>query len=1302
MHGAEPLRHSAGSMNNVCEFCGARSWSDENINCCAAGEIQLQTFPDIPEELSAVILLPHVLQNIRAYNSAFCMASVGHKSKGLPDGMFMLGGRPCHRIGSLLPDAGCQPSFAQIYHLDVDEATSRRLQIFGGERSSLRAHSLGALHNLMTQHNPWVRQYVAAARDNAPHLVWRCTDDISSMQIGALVADGGSRRDVIVQRRSGQLLSLHDGHCLYHPLAYPLLFPIGTPGWSEDSVVVSSDWARARKVSLLEWGRFHLMHRERPTHVQKCQKLSMEFYCDLFAQIESRQAEFHRLPQQQNKYRTARVAALEDQLRSGVDASEIGQPVIRLPAGFVGSAKWYQQLYFDAIALPMRFGKPDLFITFTCNPRWTEIQEALPPGADYKHHADIVERVFMIKLKQLIADIVDEEIFGSVLAYVCRVEWQARGLPHAHMLYILKDKILSARHIDSVVSAEIPDPAADPELHQLVATHQLHARCDIDESHSCRQDVNGKLCDCRRHFPKQMSPSTVIVADGYPMYKRRGNFTITTRNATIISDNWVVPYNRYLLKRYQAHCNIEVCAHFRCFKYVYKYTFKKPDETHIAVDEIQAHWAGRLISVTEAVHRLLGLSLHKEFPPVTRLDVHLPRQHAVVFDPTADEQSLLEHVFSLESTLTGWFQLNAQDQNARSLLYHEVPEHYTWGDRRWQPRVRDRMCVGRMYNVSHHNTELWALRRLLRVVRGATSFEDLATFNGRQHATFHSACMARGLFNDDSDLIASFMEIVQVEVSVDNIRRHFATMLVHCAPSDPVALFNTFVDDLCDETASVPAALIGVEMHMAEMGRSLRDLGFELPEQDPAAQQPRTRRRLEERPATAIAAAASERDQLLPLFTTEQHDGLNQVLASLGSNERSNVFAVLSSAGCGKTVFANGLSALLRSRGCIVVAVASSALAAMLLTNGTTAHSRFRIPIPANEYTVCNLSREERIDFRRASVILWDECSMIHRHVADTVDRTLQDIMRDPRPFGGKTVIFTGDFKQLLPVVRHGKGHDHTIQRCAWWRDVKVLRFTVNWRALQSPAFSAFLEEVGNGRVDVVEVPSEHIVDDYDAMIDAVYGTTFDCCNQILALTLETCAEVNRLCIDRLPGPLHERPAADSYVDCTDPDSFPPDYVESVHMNGAPPFMLRMKLGAKFMCIRNISQHRGLVNGTMLQVVAIGSRFIQVRVLSGKSAGSVELLMPHVFSISPDQSGLPFTITRRQYPMIPAYCLSVHKAQGQTIKVCGLIFESDPFTHGQLYAALSRVAAWSCLYVKLHHQENQVHNVVLKHLLGEF
>ena len=544
MSGEVPQPLHIGNCDNICPFCGARSWPNETVNCCAGGNIQLPAFPEPPHNLSAIILSPHVLQNIRAYNMSLCMASVGHKSVGLPDGWFVLGGKTFHRIGGLFPAPGAEHAFAQIFLLDPEAATSRRLDIFGGRQSLLKRDILTALHNMLLLCNPWVRQFVHAAHEGIPHLVWRCTDDITTMEIGAMIAEVGSRRDVVVRRDNGALLHIHDGHALFHPLTYPLLFPLGTAGWQEDMNVASVDFDHIRRVTLTEWGRFYLMHRSEVTHLQRCQKLSLEFYCDLFAQVESRNADFHRLPQQQSKYRASRVAAIEDQLSAGVNASEIGKPVVRLPSGFVGSAKYYQQLYYDAMALPRRFGKPDLFITLTCNPKWPEISEALPPRSHWSHHPDIVARVFILKLLAFIQDLTVGEIFGSVKAYCYRIEWQARGLPHAHMLFILKDKILSARHVDSVVSAELPDPVTEPELSALVVKHMLHPACDINTTYGCRQDANGEVCECCRGFPKLSCPSTVIVADGFPLYKRRCQYVVTLRDGRIVTDNWVVPYNR--------------------------------------------------------------------------------------------------------------------------------------------------------------------------------------------------------------------------------------------------------------------------------------------------------------------------------------------------------------------------------------------------------------------------------------------------------------------------------------------------------------------------------------------------------------------------------------------------------------------------------------------------------------------------------------------------------------------------------------------------------------------------------------
>jgi ATP-dependent DNA helicase PIF1 len=384
--------------------------------------------------------------------------------------------------------------------------------------------------------------------------------------------------------------------------------------------------------------------------------------------------------------------------------------------------------------------------------------------------------------------------------------------------------------------------------------------------------------------------------------------------------------------------------------------------------------------------------------------------------------------------------------------------------------------------------------------------------------------------------VAAFQEITEVEVCVDRIRRHFARMLVHSVPVDPQALFNHFVDDLCDgpvDDAAVDVALLSVEDMMNAMGRSLTDsdYGFALPDPDGAGARARSSRRRvnPDHAQMSRAEAQVEADRLLPLFTVEQSDAMQKVLQSVRSQAACNVFVLLSSAGCGKTAFANGVSAYVRANGGTVVSVAASAMAAMLLTGGRTAHSALHIPIPAHDASMCNLSHEERQSLQRADIIIYDEVSMVHEHVADTVDRSLRDVMKDERPFGGKTVILMGDFKQLLPVVRYGSGHQHTVQKCVWWKHVQHLKFTKNWRAAEHPDYVEFLENVGYGEMETVQVPQDRVVSDVDQMIDNVYGHHFATGNQILALTLETCAMVNKACLERLPGHVVECPSADTY-----------------------------------------------------------------------------------------------------------------------------------------------------------------------------
>ena len=203
MLGSAPIAHHLGAMDQVCPHCHSRSWLKESINCCASGSIVLPAFPDVPEEFSNIILSAHVRANIRKYNMALAMASVGHQNRSLPDGMFTLGGKTFHRVGSMLPMEATPHSFAQIYILDTAEAADRRVRVMGGrnDSDSLRPAVLAQVHAWMLFHNPWVRQFVSAAQSNIPRLVWRSSDDIATMQMGALVVQPGNRRDIVIERQ---------------------------------------------------------------------------------------------------------------------------------------------------------------------------------------------------------------------------------------------------------------------------------------------------------------------------------------------------------------------------------------------------------------------------------------------------------------------------------------------------------------------------------------------------------------------------------------------------------------------------------------------------------------------------------------------------------------------------------------------------------------------------------------------------------------------------------------------------------------------------------------------------------------------------------------------------------------------------------------------------------------------------------------------------------------------------------------------------------------------------------------------
>ena len=164
-----------------------------------------------------------------------------------------------------------------------------------------------------------------------------------------------------------------------------------------------------------------------------------------------------------------------DAMNTGDVSDNIGRRII-LPSSFTGRPRQMYQLYQDVMTIVSYYGKPDLFITFTCNPKWPEISKELLPNQNASNRPDLTARVFHIKLQELLKDLITNHWFGKVVAYVYVIKFQKHGLPHAHILLILasENKIYSIEKYDSIVSAEIPDSTVYLLAYKTVKSCIIH------------------------------------------------------------------------------------------------------------------------------------------------------------------------------------------------------------------------------------------------------------------------------------------------------------------------------------------------------------------------------------------------------------------------------------------------------------------------------------------------------------------------------------------------------------------------------------------------------------------------------------------------------------------------------------------------------------------------------------------------------------------------------------------------------------------------------------------------------------
>lgn len=334
----------------------------------------------------------------------------------------------------------------------------------------------------------------------------------------------------------------------------------------------------------------------------------------------------------------------------------------------------------------------------------------------------------------------------------------------------------------------------------------------------------------------------------------------------------------------------------------------------------------------------------------------------------------------------------------------------------------------------------------------------------------------------------------------------------------------------------------------------------------------------------------------------------------------------------------------------------------------------------------------EAKEIKESDLIIIDEASMMTKHTLKCIHLLLCDITNNKCiPFGGKVVVFSGDFRQTLPVIPKGSKSDileATIKYSPLWSSLKQLHLTENLRIRNSKeknSWQKWLLKVGNGEKlqdrsnlpeNVIPIPEEMICK--KDIVTAIFGEEINTKDVktlagkvILTPRNDTATSINNQVIRNIKGEEIHYYSSDSIdIDSTKETYFPIEFLNSEQPSGMPPHHLILKQGVIVILLRNLQPNRGLCNGTRLTINKLYERFLDATIITGSHKGE-RVFIPRI-DLTPTDTFLPFQLRRRQLPILPAFAITINRSQGQSFQHVGIFLPQPVFGHGQLYVALSR------------------------------
>ncbi|XP_057747990.1 uncharacterized protein LOC130967191 [Arachis stenosperma] len=348
-------------------------------------------------------------------------------------------------------------------------------------------------------------------------------------------------------------------------------------------------------------------------------------------------------------------------------------------------------------------------------------------------------------------------------------------------------------------------------------------------------------------------------------------------------------------------------------------------------------------------------------------------------------------------------------------------------------------------------------------------------------------------------------------------------------------------------------------------------------------------------------------------MTTEQKNVYDTIINSVDRGE-GGLYFLYGYGGTGKTFIWQTLAAFLHLRGQIVLTVASSSIASLLIPGGRTAHSRFAIPLIVDQFSTCNIRQGSQLAelIVKSKLIIWDEAPIVNKFCFEALDCTMRDLLKIVNsnsknlPFCSKTVVFGGDFRQILPVIPKGSRQDVVnaiINSSYLWDHCKVLKLTQNMRIKGSNniegsdqslrEFADWLLKIGDGKIGEIS--------DVEAIVTSTFKNYIEDPDDeknlqdraVLAPTLQTVDEINEHMMK-----INQR----QHVFCFSADMacksetqtdvaaavHTPEFLNGLKSSGLSNHEIKLKVGISIMLLRNIDHSSGLCNGTRLIITQLG------------------------------------------------------------------------------------------------------------------